>query len=156
MFHAKPAPVRAHSAVAPVLALALFLGLGACGLMPVEPVDFQSYPLAGMELVEAESLVQDVVTNWFTERYGGVELSWDEDHRNLEIAPIYEESRRLKLYVQLVEGMDGTEVEMLALVESLLSTTSGVRWGNGKKDVYLEQVLYQAMVDAIVARELRE
>lgn len=130
----------------------LLVSLAACS--SPDPVDFTTYSLGEVSLAEASDVVRTVTRDFAAERFGSRQVFWDGETRNLSLEPVYDEQRRMTLYAHVArnEADDGTDVELLALVEFLLVGTLSVEWGDPKKDVYLEQLLHQAYVDEIVAR----
>ena len=135
--------------------LVLALSMTSCALVSSpEPVDFTTYSLGEIPIDEAQEVVQTVTQRFSTERFGGREFLWDPATRNLSLDPVYDDTRRMSLYVHLKEGADAkaTNVDILALVETLLVGTLNVEWGEPKKDIFLEEMLHQAYVDEIVAR----
>lgn len=137
--------------IRPLLPLVLCL-LGACA--SPDPVDFTTYSLGEVSLDEASEVVRDVTQRFSDERFGGRQVLWDPESRNLSLEPVFDETRRMTFYAHVAEAEEatGSDVEMLALVENLLVGELAVEWGEPKKDVYLEQVLHQAYVDEILDR----
>ncbi len=135
--------------------LSFALTLTSCGLVTSpEPVDFTSYSLGDVPIDEASDIVQTVTRRFSVERFGGLEFTWDPTTRNLSLDPVYDATRRMTLFVHVERAPDATETnaEILALVETLLAGIANVEWGEPKKDVYLEELLYQAYVDEILTR----
>jgi hypothetical protein len=131
------------------LALAALLTAAGCGLLfPSPGPGFRQYPLKGVGFLEAESLVRDVTARVFTERFGGgFTIEWDEDQANLLISPVYEPTRRLRMFLHLLPDADGTVVEMLALVEHLDDGSApGALWTRPMQDVPFEETLYEEFI----------
>ena len=137
-----------------VSAVVVLLSAG-CGLIPPDPVDFHTYPLRDTTYEEAERVVRDVTRAWFTTRFGGIEIHWDGEGRNLKVDSVELERRRMTLYIHLVPLPNGADVEMLALVEHLILDGDRVGWENPLMDVHLEKILHQAFVDEIVRRRIK-
>ena len=126
--------------------------LPACGLFTtVEPIGFRSYPLHDVTLPEASELVDRVTREFALSRWGGVGMTWEDNRTRLHLDPIYDGQRRLRLYVELVAQGPDVDVQMFALVETLQLSGTQVGWTDNKQDVPLEENLYQAYVDALVA-----
>jgi hypothetical protein len=135
------------------LAFSLLIGTAGCGLVGGERVDFRPYPLQDIELAEAAVLVRDVTQRFMTERFGGVTLEWDDDARNLRSSPVYDGDRRLTIFIHLEPRGGGVDVEMMALVERLRASRQPAQvYGDPKQDIYLEEMLYEAMVAEYVRR----
>lgn len=134
------------------LRLAVLLLLGACGLVPPEPIGFRSYPLRDVSYEEAAVIVHDVTRRFAVEHWGGVTLAWDPASGNLALDPIYRPQQRLRLYLHLEPAGPDVQVEMFALVETLRADAAKVGWTDPKQDVPLEERLYAAFVAELVAR----
>ncbi|MCB9897610.1 MAG: hypothetical protein H6825_06385 [Planctomycetes bacterium] len=132
-----------------LIAACLLLAVG-CGLVPPAPIDFRIYPLDDVPPSEARELVRGVVHDVFTARFGGgFGMSVDGELGNLVAGPVEEGQKRLTLYVTFTPRGAGTDLEMLALVESMGRADTGmVGWGDPKMDVYFEEKVYQAVLQA--------
>lgn len=136
-----------------LLAAALLLA-GGCGLfLSSPPPGFRQYPLAGVGLVEAEEIVREVTARVYGERFGGgFTIDWDPGRANLDVSPVHEGQRRMRLFVKLVPEADGTLVEMLALVEHLDASGGGRLWTRPMQDVPFEELLYEEFILEVLAR----
>ncbi len=123
----------------------------SCGLFS-EGIGWRSYPLRQIETAEAIELVRDVVRDFCTQRFGGVGIEWDAELRNLRVADINEGERRLSLRLHIEPADDGVDVEMFALVQTLVPGTPPRIWGNPQQDVPLEELLYEAILAEYLER----
>lgn len=135
-----------------VTRLACLLLLGACGLLPPDPIGFRSYPLRDVSYEEAAAIVHDVTRRYAVDHWGGIAMSWDAAAGNLLLDPIYDARRRLRLHVHLEPAGPDVMVEMFALVETLRADAAKVGWTDAMQDVPLEEALYAAYVAELVAR----
>lgn len=135
--------------------LSLLLLVVGCGLLfPPDPIGFRDYPLEGVSYEEAQSIVRQVTARVFAERFNrGFSISWDDEKGTLQVSPVYQDSRRLRMYIHLVPGEEATTVEMLALVESVVDHQNPAEmWGDRKQDIYFEETLYDAFLVEMLER----
>lgn len=132
--------------------LVWLLLLAACGLVPPDPIGFRQYPLRDTSYAEAVTVVNDVTRKYALDHFGGIGIAWDASTSNLTLDPVYDGRRRMKLYLHLVPAGADVTVEMFALVETLRTDAGKVGWTDPMQDVPLQDALYQAFVDALVAR----
>lgn len=137
--------------------LALATLAPACGLLGVgrADFDFRTYEIRGLPHERAVPVVIEGTRRYLTQAYNGVALGWDPETGNLRSDPIYSSDgrRMLRLYMSLRPAADpsqGTDVEMLALVRTLESTSGAPTWTEPKMDVILERELYAWLVEAAV------
>lgn len=134
------------------LLLLLLCGASGCGLFSRDELRFRAYKLEGVGLAEAESIVREVTREQANTLFGGVTMIWDETEANLELEPIYDGNRRLRLYIHLApEGAD-VNVEMFALVDHLEITTTSIEYGEPMQDIPLEEKLFKAYVTELSRR----
>ena len=142
----------ARAAVAALLLLASGLATG-CGLFErATPIGFRTYTLEGVGYDEAVSVVRDVTRQEANELFGGVALTWDEEQGNLQLDPIYDGRRRLRLYIHLEPAGTDVDVEMFALVDHLEVEATHVGYGQMQQDVPREEKLFQAYVTELSRR----
>ena len=138
------------------LATALLLlapGLAGCGLFTrAEPIGFRTYTLEGVSYDEATSIVHDVTKQQANQLFGGVTLTWDAAQGNLQLDPVYDGQRRLRLYIHVEPAGPNVDVEMFALVEHLKLEATQVGYGDPQQDVPLEEQLFQAYVTELSRR----
>jgi hypothetical protein len=128
------------------------LMLAGCGLLPSDPLGFRTYPLKDTTLPEAAQVVNDATRIFALDHFGGIGMAWDPVEHNLVLDPVYDGTRRMKLYIHLEPVGPDVNVEMFALVETLRSDAGAVGWGDPMQDVHLEEQLYQTYIAALVAR----
>lgn len=139
-------------AVVPVL-LAAFCCATGCGLFRHEdPIGFRTYKLEGVEYAEAASIVHEVTRQQANVLFGGVTLSWDEAEGKLELDPVYEGQRRLRLYIHLAPAGPDVNVEMFALVDFLSISGTQIGYVEPMQDVPLEEQLFKAYVTELSRR----
>ena len=126
--------------------------LAGCGLIPPDPIGFRTYVLKDTSAAEAWDVVNDVTRKFALDHWGGVFISPDESTRNLKIGPVEGRGQRMTLYVHVDPAGADANVEMFALVETLSADAGKVGWINPMQDVPLQEKLYQAYIDALVAR----
>ena len=141
----------------PLLHLALVLPLlcaaSGCGLFGAkQEIGFRTYKLEGVAYDEAASIVHDVTRQQANQLFGGVTLTWDPVQGNLQLDPIYEGQRRLRLYIHLVPAGADVNVEMFALVDHLRVEATKVGFDEPQQDVPLEEKLFQAYVTELSRR----
>ncbi len=135
--------------------LVLLLALTGCGLFfPPDPIDFRPYTLEDVSYEQAVDLVQGVVVKEFQQRFGGgFETDWEPGTGNFTVSGVQDGNRGLTLYVKLVSQGADTVVEMLAVVRGVnLGGVPGQAYVEPQQDVYLEELLYDAMVLEAVNR----
>jgi len=136
----------------------LLLGSAAlpgCGLFSHgEPIGFRTYTLKDVSYGEGVEIVDDAVRRFAVGKFGGVGITLDVAGFNLELDPVYEDRRRMKLFIHFVPRPPDLDLEMLALVEHLESGERGgqVGWLRPQMDVPLEQDIYQAILQELLAR----
>ena len=129
-----------------LLLIAVFPG---CGLLfPGDPLDFRDYSLEGVSYQEAVDIVQDVIVQEFSERFGGgFETDWEPETGNLVVDGVRDDTRTLTLYLKLVPEGDGTKIEMLALVRPVIvPTMPHTTRQRPLQDVRFEELMYDAFV----------
>jgi hypothetical protein len=136
------------------VALAAVLGAtSGCGLFTrSDPIGFRTYVLEGVAYEEAASIVHEVTRTEANRLFGGVGLVWDPELGNLELDPIYDGQRRLRLFIHLAPAGDDVNVEMFALVDHLEISRESVGYGQPMQDVPLEEQLFQAYVTELQRR----
>ena len=140
-------------AVVPALALVALSGATGCGLFSHEdPIGFRTYKLEGVEYAEAASIVHQVTRQQANVLFGGVTLTWDETQGNLELEPIYDGQRRLRLYIHLAPAGPDVNVEMFALVDFLSISGTQIGYVDAMQDVPLEEQLFKAYVTELSRR----
>lgn len=140
-------------AVVPALVLAALAGAPGCGLFQHdEPIGFRTYKLEGIDFAEAGSIVHEVTRRQATQLFGGVTLTWDEAQGNLELEPVYDGQRRLRLYIHLSPAGSDVNVEMFALVDFLAISGTQIGYGAPMQDVPLEEQLFKAYVTELSRR----
>ena len=129
-------------------------GLAAgCGLFQrADPIGFRTYTLEDVAYDEAASIVHDVTKTQANQLFGGVSLVWDAEQGNLQLDPVYDGRRRLRLYIHLEPAGPDVDVEMFALVEHLKLDATQVGYGEPMQDVPLEEKLFQAYVTELSRR----
>jgi len=144
-----PGRARRRGSLAVVLACALV----GCGLLPPQEIGFREYPLPDTPYAEAVELVQRVVKDVYTQRFGGsFSMQWDAPRGNLDLSPIEIGDRRMTLYVHLVPAGDDTIVEMFAVVKTLDDGPGGtLQWIEPKQDVHFEERVYEDLLAALTA-----
>ncbi len=141
----------------PLLACLLLAvtALPGCGLFSHEdPVGFRTYTLKNVGYGEGIEIVNDAVRRYAVQHFGGIGISLDVEAGNLTLDPVYEGRRRMRLYIHVVPNPPDLDVEMLALVEHLeMGATGGeVGWLKPMMDVLLEEDIYQAIIQELLAR----
>jgi hypothetical protein len=135
------------------LLLPLVCALSGCGLFGTkEDIGFRTYTLEGIGYDEAASIVNDVTRQLANQLFGGVTLTWDPAQGNLQLDPIYDGQRRLRLYIHITPDGDDVDVEMFALVDHLRVDASKVGYDEPQQDVPLEEKLFQAYVTELTRR----
>ena len=135
-----------------LLLLAPGLATG-CGLFARDDsIGFRTYTLEGIGYDEAASIVNDVTRQLANQLFGGVTLTWDPAQGNLQLDPIYDGQRRLRLYIHITPDGDDVDVEMFALVDHLRVDASKVGYDEPQQDVPLEEKLFQAYVTELTRR----
>ena len=88
------------------------------------------------------------------ERFGrGFDTRWDPDLGNLTISPLYEPTRRLRMYIKVLPHGNDTMVEMFAVVEQIQDDFStGTLWSDPVPDLVLEKELYEAFLLELMDR----
>jgi hypothetical protein len=135
------------------LRLASLLLVAACGLVPPDPIGFRTYVLKDTSAVDAFSVVNDVTRKFALDHWGGVFISSDATARNFKLGPVEDGTRRMTLYVHVDPAGADSNVEMFAVVETLKSEAGKIGWVEPMQDIPLQEQLYQAYVDALVARQ---
>jgi hypothetical protein len=135
-----------------LLLLAPGLATG-CGLFARDDsIGFRTYTLEGVGYDEATSIVHDVTRQQANQLFGGVTLTWDPKQGNLQLDPVYDGRRRLRLYIHVEPAGPNVDVEMFALVEHLQLEATHVGYGEPQQDVPLEEKLFQAYVTELTRR----
>lgn len=135
------------------LVLPLLCTASGCGLFGTkEEIGFRTYTLEGVGYDEAASIVHDVTRQQANQLFGGVTLTWDPAQGNLQLDPIYDGQRRLRLYIHLVPAGADVDVEMFALVDHLSVDATKVGYDAPQQDVPLEEKLFQAYVTELSRR----
>jgi hypothetical protein len=149
-----PSPAAFPLAVARVLVLGLTLAaLGGCGLFQRDDViGFRTYVLKDVAYEDAASIVYEVTRSESNRLFGGVTMTWDEALGNLELEPVYDGQRRLRLYIHLAPTGADVNVDMFALVDHLEISVTHVGYGESMQDVPLEEKLFQAYVAELSRR----
>ena len=140
-------------ALLPALSLAALCGASGCGLFEhQDELGFRTYKLEGVQLAEAASIVHDVTREQANALFGGVTLTWDESEGNLELEPVYDGQRRLRLYIHLAASGADVNVEMFALVDHLEVSATQIGYGGSMQDIPLEEKLFKAYVTELSRR----
>ena len=139
-------------AVVPALLAVLCCATG-CGLFShADPIGFRTYKLEGVEYAEAASIVHEVTRQQANALFGGVTLTWDEAAGNLELEPIFDGQRRLRLYIHLAQAGPDVNVELFALVDFLSISGTRIGYVDEMQDVPLEEKLFKAYVTELSRR----
>ena len=135
------------------LVLPLLCAASGCGLFSTkEEIGFRNYKLEGVAYDEAASIVYDVTRQLANALFGGVTVVWDPAQGNLQLDPIYDGQRRLRLYIHLAPAGADVNVEMFALVDHLRVDATKVGYDDPQQDVPLEEKLFQAYVTELSRR----
>ncbi len=151
---ALPAATRAPRFSRSCLLLAVTALLGGCLLFEPQ-IGWRSYSIEEIEYDEGVELVRRVTTRFMTERFGGLGMEWDPELGNLEVDPVYDDTRRLRLRIHLEEREWGIDVEMFAVVHHLVPGAPGQIWGKTQQDVPLEEMLYDALLTEYLEQRSR-
>ena len=141
--------------LARVAAATLLLAAGGatgCGLLPKQDIGFRTYKLEGVGYDQAATIVQEVTRQQANQLFGGVTLTWDPAQGNLQLDPVFDGQRRLRLYIHLAPAGNDVNVEMFALVDHLQVEPPNVGYGDAQQDVHLEEKLFQAYVTELLRR----
>jgi hypothetical protein len=131
----------------------LLVASAGCGLlMQPDPIGFRTYVLKDVDYEQAVSIVREITRDEANRLFGGVGLTWDPRQGNLTMDPVYDSTRRLRLYVRLTPVPPDVHVEMFALVDHLQSSTTGVGYTRPMQDVPFEEMLFDAYVAELLQR----